>query len=163
MSNNPEYDEVSPVAGEPAQSSARKSVPPLNGEAHVERAGDGEISKSKRIMRATQSLTIIIALILSVYSFTVIDGINEATDDDKDARAILLRTEGRDADHICSAGGADILIGNDSNNNGILEEEEVTSTTRLCHGDSGFSGRLAQRVLQALVENQVIAVLLIQV
>ena len=140
MSNNPEYDEVSPVAGEPIQSSARKFVPPLSGEAHVESAGDGEISKSKRIMRATQSLTIIIALILSVYSFTVIDGINEATDDDEDANVILLRTEGREADHICSAGGADILIGNDSNNNGILEEEEVTSTTRLCHGDSGFSG-----------------------
>ncbi|MEC8249041.1 MAG: hypothetical protein VX043_00815 [Candidatus Thermoplasmatota archaeon] len=140
MSNNPEYDEVSPVADEPIQSSARKSVPPLNGEAHVERAGDGEISKSKRIMRASQSLTIIIALILSVYSFTVIDGINESTDDDENADVILLRTEGREADHICSAGGADILIGNDSNNNGILEEEEVTSTTRLCHGDSGFSG-----------------------
>ena len=97
MSNNPEYDEVSPVAGEPIQSSARKSVPPLSGEAHVESAGDGEISKSKRIMRATQSLTIIIALILSVYSFTVIDGINEATDDDEDANVILLRTEGREA------------------------------------------------------------------
>ena len=98
MSNNPEYDEVSPVADEPIQSSARKSVPPLNGEAHVERAGGAEISKSKRIMRVTQSLTIIIALILSVYSFTVIDGINEATDDDEDANVILLRTEGRDAD-----------------------------------------------------------------
>ena len=32
MSNNPEYDEFSPVAGEPVQSSARKSVPPLNGD-----------------------------------------------------------------------------------------------------------------------------------
>ena len=141
MSNNPEYDEVSPIAGEPAQNSTRKSVPPLNGAAQVKRTGIGEITKSKRIMRVIQSLTIIIALILSAYSFTVIDGLEEATDDDdEDAKVILVRTEGRDADHICSAGGADILIGNDINSNGILEEDEVTSTTRLCHGDSGFSG-----------------------
>ncbi|MEC8541254.1 MAG: hypothetical protein VXY53_05385, partial [Candidatus Thermoplasmatota archaeon] len=112
MSNNPEYDEVSPIAGEPAQNSTRKSVPPLNGAAQVKRTGDGEITKSKRIMRVIQSLTIIIALILSAYSFTVIDGLDESTDgDDEDAKVILVRTEGRDADHICSAGGADILIG----------------------------------------------------
>ena len=82
MSNNPEYDEVSPIAGEPAQNSTRKSVPPLNGAAQVKRTGDGEITKSKRIMRVIQSLTIIIALILSAYSFTVIDGLDESTDDD---------------------------------------------------------------------------------
>ena len=37
-------------------------------------------------------------------------------------------------------GGADIFIGNDNNRNGILEDEEVTSTTRLCHGKEGLSG-----------------------
>ena len=51
----------------------------------------------------------------------------------------LVRTEGREADHICTEGGADIFIGNDSNRNGILEEDEVTSTTRLCHGKEGLS------------------------
>ena len=106
-------------------------------------------------------MTIIIALILSVYSFTVIDGLNAATDDDEDARAILLRTEGREADHICSAGGADILIGNDSNNNGILEEDEVTSTPDYAMVTLATPGRLAQRVLQDLLEKGY-TVLLIQ-
>ena len=57
-----------------------------------------------------------------------------------DGTEVLVRTAGREADHICTEGGADIFIGNDNNGNGILEEDEVTSTTRLCHGKEGLSG-----------------------
>ena len=93
------------------------------------------------MIRVIQSVTIIVALMLSAYSFTIIDSLDDSSNSAEDENPeILVRTEGREADHICSAGGADILIGNDENNNGILEEIEVTSTTRLCHGDNGLPG-----------------------
>ena len=91
-------------------------------------------------MLVVQTASIIIALLLSAYSFTIIDSLDSSANSGADGTEVLVRTAGREADHICTEGGADIFIGNDNNRNGILEDEEVTSTTRLCHGKEGLSG-----------------------
>ncbi len=141
MSNTPEY-QAAPATNKPVSSKQGKNVPPINGQPTDDNPPQTQVmSRGKRVIRGIQSLTIIIALILSAYSYTVIDSLNESDSSvASESYEVLVRTEGRDADHICSAGGADILIGNDENNNGILEEIEVTSTTRLCHGEAGQSG-----------------------
>jgi len=141
MSNTPEYQEAS-ATNESVSNEQRKNVPPINGQTSDDTPSQTQVkSRRKRVMQGIQSLTIIIALILSAYSFTVIDSLNDSDNNaESESSEVLVRTEGREADHICSAGGADILIGNDENSNGILEEIEVTSTTRLCHGDVGQSG-----------------------
>ncbi len=142
MNNSSQLDDIRPIAGEPANDSPIKPIPPLDGSINVEQdESNDNIPKKRRIMLAIQSISIIIALILSAYSFTIIDSLDDATSKSgNDATEVLVRTEGREADHICTEGGADIFIGNDSNRNGILEEDEVTSTTRLCHGKEGLSG-----------------------
>lgn len=139
MSNTPQHDEI--MAGEPVRQS-RKAIPPLDGNAAKSTGKVNESSNNKKsLFKVLQSVTIIIALILSFYSFTIIESLDDSTGEDgADANEILIRTEGREADHICLDGGADIFIGSDANNNGILEEDEVTSTTRLCHGKAGLSG-----------------------
>ena len=141
MNNSSQLDDIRPIAGEPANDSPIKPIPPLDGSINVEQdESNDNIPKKRRIMLAIQSISIIIALILSAYSFTIIDSLDDATSKSgNDATEVLVRTEGREADHICTEGGADIFIGNDSNRNGILEEDEVTSTTRLCHGKEGLS------------------------
>ena len=141
MSDTSEYDDVSPIAGEPALTRPTKNVPPLDGGTSKLSTHQPKKANRSTIVRTIQSLTIIAALLLSVYSFTVLEALDQTTGGtSEDAAEILVRTEGREADHICIAGGADILIGSDANNNGILEETEVTSTTRLCHGETGLSG-----------------------
>tara|TARA_B100001540_G_scaffold317618_1_gene351647 strand:+ start:232 stop:2454 length:2223 start_codon:yes stop_codon:yes gene_type:complete len=142
MNNSSQLDDTRPIAGEPANDSPIKPIPPLDGGINVEQdESNDKIPKKRRIMLAIQTISIIVALILSAYSFTIIDSLDDTTSKSgNDAAEVLVRTEGREADHICTEGGADIFIGNDSNRNGILEEDEVTSTTRLCHGKEGLSG-----------------------
>tara|TARA_B100000945_G_C20324744_1_gene569424 strand:+ start:200 stop:904 length:705 start_codon:yes stop_codon:yes gene_type:complete len=142
MNNSSQVDEIRPIAGEPANDSPIKPIPPLDGSINFEQdESNDKIPKKRRIMLVIQTISIIVALILSAYSFTIIDSLDNTTSKSgNDATEVLVRTEGREADHICTEGGADIFIGNDSNRNGILEEDEVTSTTRLCHGKEGLSG-----------------------
>ena len=129
------------IAGEPASGQA-KPVPSLNtNQTTSQKAVKTPSKKPRKVLQVIQIFSIIIALILSAYSFTIIQSLpDEAGQSGADANEVLVRTEGRNADHLCEEGGADIFIGNDLNFNGILEENEVTSTTRLCHGKTGLSG-----------------------
>jgi ELWxxDGT repeat protein len=141
MSSDIGHQNQEHIAGEPAGSQA-KPIPPLNGN-HT--ASQGTVKtpskKPRKVLQVIQIFSIIIALILSAYSFTIIQSLpDEAGQAGADANEVLVRTEGRNADYLCEEGGADIFIGNDLNTNGILEENEVTSTTRLCHGKTGLSG-----------------------
>lgn len=141
MSSDIGHQNQEHIAGEPAGSQA-KPIPPLNGN-HT--ASQGAVKtpskKPRKVLQVIQIFSIIIALILSAYSFTIIQSLPaEAGQSGADANEVLVRTEGRNADYLCEEGGADIFIGNDLNTNGILEENEVTSTTRLCHGKTGLSG-----------------------
>ena len=141
MSNSSQVDEISSIAGEPAASSPVKPVPPLDGHEMYEQVEDNDIQpRNRKVILVVQTITIIVALILSAYSFTIIESLDSSSNTGTDATEVLVRTAGREADHICTEGGADIFIGNDVNDNGILEEDEVTSTTRLCHGKEGLSG-----------------------
>ena len=141
MSSDIGHQNQEHIAGEPAGSQT-KPVPPINGhQATSQGAVETPAKKRRKVLQVIQILTIIIALILSAYSFTIIQSMpDEAGQSGADANEVLVRTEGRNADHLCEEGGADIFIGNDLNTNGILEENEVTATTRLCHGKTGLSG-----------------------
>ena len=129
------------IAGEPASGQA-KPVPPLNANQTTSQKAVKNRNKTRqKVMQVIQIFSIIIALILSAYSVSIIWSLpDQAGQSGADANEVLVRTEGRNADHLCEEGGADIFIGNDLNFNGILEENEVTSTTRLCHGKTGLSG-----------------------
>ena len=142
MSNSSHQNTISTIAGEPVHDLSIKPVPPLDGTPPtISRDENIEQSPKKRTMLRVQSVIIIIALLLSAYSFVVINSLdNSNSQSGADIAEVLVRTEGREADHICTEGGADIFIGNDNNQNGVLEEHEVTSTTRLCHGKEGLSG-----------------------
>ena len=143
MSNDAGYGINGPIAGEPAVKQPNKNIPPLRGSRKPTKPGNQKtnVKKSKRFIQIVQILTILVALILSAYSFSIIDSLeNKSGVAGTDATEVLVRTEGREADHICTEGGADIFIGNDENRDGVLAESEVTSTTRICHGKEGLSG-----------------------
>ena len=149
MTNPHNQDRIAPIAGEPATAQPYKNIPPLT-ENHVNisdgfESGEQNTDKNKKSRKKfyafLQVIIIVLALGLSTYSILL----TESNDVNKgslsnEGNEVLVRTEGREADHICTEGGADIFIGNDRNKNGILEESEVTSTTRLCHGKEGLSG-----------------------
>ena len=141
MSSDIGHQNQEHIAGEPAGGQV-KPVPPLNAnDTTSQEAIKKPTKKPRKVLQVIQIFSIIIALILSAYSFTIIQSLpDEAGQSGADANEVLVRTEGRNADHLCEEGGADIFIGNDLNTNGILEENEVTSTTRLCHGKTGLSG-----------------------
>lgn len=141
MSQNYGDDIENDITGEPVQAGQQKNVPPLNGSVPNEPDNDEKISRRKKFLKYAQVIVIITALLMSVISYSLADSISAKQGiSGQDASEILVRTEGRQADEICLEGGSDILIGNDINANGILDENEVTSLTRICHGKEGLSG-----------------------
>ena len=143
MTNPHIQDRQAPIAGEPATAQPYKSIPPLNDNQVRNQDKDEEtIQKPRRkYLVFFQVIVIVLALAMSTYSILLADSLEaKEGNSNVEGNEVLVRTEGRDADHICSEGGADIFIGNDSNKNGLLEESEVTSTTRICHGKEGLSG-----------------------
>ena len=58
--------------------------------------------------------------------------------------AILVETEGREADVYCPEGGADIFLGTDFDGDGKLSTNEITTSTKVCHGQQGLSGPQGQ-------------------
>ena len=146
MSQNNGYANQNDITGEPVVARPTKNVPPLSGRvpnSQVPNESDSEqqISRRKKFLKYAQAMVIIAALLMSVVSYNLADSINNKQGiSGQDASEVLVRTEGRQADEICQEGGSDILIGNDINANGILDEDEVTSLTRICHGKEGLSG-----------------------
>ena len=146
MSQNDGYTSHSDITGEPVIDGPPKNVPPLSGRvpnSQVPNESDNEqqISRRKKFLKYIQAIVIITALLMSVVSYNLADSINTKQGiSGQDASEVLVRTEGRQADEICPEGGSDILIGNDIDANGILDEDEVTSLTRICHGEEGLSG-----------------------
>ena len=59
-------------------------------------------SHEKKAMLVLQTVSIIIALILSAYSFTIIDSLDDSSNAGADGTEVLVRTAGREADHICT-------------------------------------------------------------
>jgi ELWxxDGT repeat protein len=78
---------------------------------------------------------------LSSYALIILNDLQLSQGKDgQDAVETLVRSEGREADMICTEGGSDIFIGTDTNQNGILDDVEISSTTKICHGKEGLSG-----------------------
>ena len=130
------------IAGEPALNHGPKVVPSLQVRQQRNPNPSAQIkTRRKFVFSLIQTLIIVLALTFSTYSLVQIDSLplqkGSAGDD---AHEMLVRTEGRVADSICTEGGAEIYIGNDLNTNGYLDEEEVTSSTKVCHGKEGLSG-----------------------
>ena len=146
MTNPPIQDGQASIAGEPAPKTNNKNYPPIGLRAEEIFPDDSEIQEDKKIkkprklMVIIQVLSILIALAMSGYAVFLNDSLDSKNSTPTSGTEILVRTEGRAADHICSEGGADIFIGSDENSNGILDESEITSTTRICHGKEGLSG-----------------------
>ena len=146
MTNPPIQDSQATIAGEPARERNNKNYPPLNqiGKESISQNTEKQVEqkqkKPRKILVIVQVLSILIALGMSGYAVFLNEPSDSKNSTSTNGSEILVRTEGRTADHICSEGGADIFIGNDDNSNGILDESEITSTTRICHGKEGLSG-----------------------
>ena len=159
MSPDNNTAEHNPIAGEPAQDQIAKDVPQISGVNHSTEGQNtnrqrviengryqgvlsrNRQSKKSKVLTVIQVLSIIIALILSSYALILLNDLQLAEGKDgQDAVETLVRSEGREADMICTEGGSDIFIGTDFNQNGILEDIEISSTTKICHGKEGLSG-----------------------
>ena len=159
MSPNSNTVEHAPIAGEPAHDQIAKDVPQINDENRSTEAQSrsrqsvvengryqgvlarNRSSKKSKVLTTIQVLSIIIALILSSYALVLLNGLQLSQGKDgQDAIETLVLSEGREADSICTEGGSDIFIGTDTNQNGVLDSVEITSTTKICHGKEGLSG-----------------------
>ena len=159
MSPNSNTVEHAPIAGEPAHDQIAKDVPQINDgnrsteaqsrsrQSVVENGryqgvlARNRSSKKSKVLTTIQVLSIIIALILSSYALVLLNGLQLSQGKDgQDAIETLVLSEGREADSICTEGGSDIFIGTDTNQNGVLDSVEITSTTKICHGKEGLSG-----------------------
>ena len=141
MSTPPTMDVGATIAGEPVRNQSHKNVPPLNARQQP-KPNSKPLVKSKRKFMFTfiQTSLLVLALLFSTYSMVQLDSLPSQGSKGSDAHEMLVRTEGRVADSICTEGGAEIYIGNDLNSNGYLDEDEVTSSTKVCHGKEGLSG-----------------------
>tara|TARA_B100001778_G_C18362070_1_gene526884 strand:- start:371 stop:742 length:372 start_codon:yes stop_codon:yes gene_type:complete len=89
MSNSSQVDEISSIAGEPANDSPLKSVPPLDGRKVNDQVEGNDLKpRSKKAMMIIQTISIIIALILSAYSFTIIESLDSSSNAGADGTLI---------------------------------------------------------------------------
>ena len=130
------------IAGEPAHNQAHKKVPNLHTSPAKTQSGKKKAQPKKKVfLPLLQTILLVCALLLSTYTYVQMNTLADVkATAGEDAAEMLVRTEGRVADSICTEGGAEIFLGNDLNSNGYLDEEEVTSSTKLCHGKEGLSG-----------------------
>ena len=140
MSPPNEQDGPTLIAGEPAQTETSKPVPALPGAADAEQPIQTGSTRRRKILAVLQVLLLVGALGISSYAMYTVATFSEDSPNVEPSTELLIRTEGRDADGLCSNGGSLILIGADQNLNQYLDGEEVTSTTTLCHGERGPSG-----------------------
>ena len=142
MSSPPTMNVDAAISGEPVPNTTPHHLQPSPA-AHKANSAPPQQPHSRRktALTVVQTLMLVLALSLSTYSYASLDSMDmEVGTDGKNASEMLVRTEGRSADSICTEGGAEIFLGNDLNENGYLDDEEVTSSTKVCHGKEGLSG-----------------------
>ena len=109
---------------------------------------DGERSRflsRENIVTMIKTTVVLSALFLSIWA-VVLNHSYEQDDSTTDNQpTILVETEGREADVYCPEGGADIFLGTDFDGNGQLSIDEITTSTKVCHGQQGLSGPQGQR------------------
>ena len=100
------------------------------------------LENAKRILKTTVVLS---ALLLSIWAVVLNQALEPLSDENTEESSILVETEGREADVYCPEGGADIFLGTDFDGNGKLSADEITSSTKVCHGQQGLSGPQGQQ------------------
>ena len=100
------------------------------------------LENTKRILKTTVVLS---ALLLSIWAVVLNQALEPLSDEELEENSILVETEGREADVYCPEGGADIFLGTDFDGNGKLSTDEITSSTKVCHGQQGLSGPQGQQ------------------
>ena len=140
MSTPSEPDGPTHIAGEPASQTPGKSVPPLSTSDSPSRVENQPQNRTPVAFALIQVMMLVLALAASGYAAYTVATWPEESNVNSNSNELLVRTEGRDADGLCAEGGSIIHIGMDHNLNQYLDGDEITSTTNLCHGETGASG-----------------------
>ncbi len=108
MTNPPIQDSQASIAGEPAHDRNNKNYPTIgqrNKESIFQDTENQSVTNKKRTKKlfvAAQIICIIAALVMSGYAVFLNDSFDLQNNSSKSGTEILVRTEGRTADHICS-------------------------------------------------------------
>ncbi|MAR46896.1 MAG: hypothetical protein CMA41_03725, partial [Euryarchaeota archaeon] len=98
----------------------------------------------ENIVKMFKTTVVLSALFLSIWAVVLNHSIKSLDSADEEDSTILVETEGREADVYCPEGGADIFLGTDFDGDGKLSANEITSSTKVCHGQQGLSGPQGQ-------------------
>jgi len=98
----------------------------------------------ENIAKMIKTTVVLSALFLSIWAVVLNHSIEQLEIDTGEDSSILVETEGREADVYCPEGGADIFLGTDFDGNGQLSIDEITTSTKVCHGQQGLSGPQGQ-------------------
>ena len=98
----------------------------------------------ENIVKMIKTTVVLSALFLSIWAVVLNQAIEPLDINTDEESSILVKTEGREADVYCPEGGADIFLGTDFDGNGQLSIDEITTSTKVCHGQQGLSGPQGQ-------------------
>ena len=98
----------------------------------------------ENIVKMLKTTVVLSALFLSIWAVMLNNSTATLESNNEEDSTILVETEGREADVYCPEGGADIFLGTDFDGNGKLSPNEITSSTKVCHGQQGLSGPQGQ-------------------
>ncbi|WP_462249967.1 DUF7151 family protein [Ekhidna sp.] len=84
----------------------------------------------------------LLIILLSTFSISCSEEATEPTNgvDGTNGFNALVEIEEESAGNNCSSGGVRISVGQDSNENGTLDESEITSVSFICNGTDGNNG-----------------------
>jgi len=105
---------------------------------------DKQPSKMKRIMKSIGIISVILALTLSSIALNNTMGLKDL-ESGENGNSSISRITSLSGTHGCEEGGFSIQIGNDIDDNSILEDEEVLESRNICHGKQGGSGPMGNR------------------
>jgi hypothetical protein len=98
----------------------------------------------ENIVKMLKTTIVLSALFLSIWAVVLNHSVEALEPTAEEESAILVETEGREADVYCPEGGADIFLGTDFDGDGKLSASEITTSTKVCHGQQGLSGPQGQ-------------------
>ena len=96
-------------------------------------------SKMKRIMKSIGIVSVILALTMSSVALNNTMGLSDLKSGEN-GNSSISRISSLYGTHGCEDGGFSIQIGNDIDENSVLEDEEVLESRNICHGKQGESG-----------------------
>lgn len=110
-------------------------------ESEEEQNEEGHEHRHNRLFSALQVIAVVVAMLLAVYNNALIKTEEEQA---FESQQMFIETEPFGPLAPCHEGGIRFNLGTDTNLNGVLETNEVTSDTVLCHGLQGLSGPQGQ-------------------